>query len=72
MVAGTPNPFVPELRAVCPALDADLPLHPARLMGAIFDEGRWWFVVWSGTLGGFFVVVLAAVGTYAVVACSVG
>lgn len=70
---GAPQAFVPQLRAIVSALDRDLPVHRARSMGAIFDEGRWWFVVLSGTLGVFalFAVVLAAVGIYAVAACAV-
>ena len=70
---GAPHTFVPQLRAAVRALDRDLPVHRARSMGAIFDEGRWWFVVLSGTLGVFalFAVVLAAVGIYAVAACVV-
>ena len=73
LTEGPPHPFVPQLRAVVRAVDRDLPVHRARSMGAIFDEGRWWFVVLSSTLGVFalLAVVLAAVGIYAVAACSV-
>ena len=71
--AGAPETFVPQLRAIVGALDRDLPVHRARSMAAIIDEGRWWFAVLSGTLGVFalLAVVLAAVGIYAVAACSV-
>ena len=68
-----PRTFVPQLRAVVRALDRDLPVHNARSMAAMLAEGRWWYLVLSGTLGVFalFAVVLAAVGIYAVAACAV-
>ena len=42
-------------------------------MTVLLEDTRWWFVVLSGALGVFavFAVVLAAVGIYAVTACSV-
>ena len=73
LTEGAPHTFVPQLRAVVRALDRDLPVHHARPMAAMLAEGRWWYLVLSGTLGVFalFAVVLAAVGIYAVAACSV-
>ena len=73
LTESAPHTFVPQLRAVVRALDRDLPVHHARSMAAVLAEGRWWFLVLSGTLGVFalFAVVLAAVGIYAVAACAV-
>ena len=73
LTEGAPHTFVPQLRAVVRALDRDLPVHHARSMAAALAEGRWWYLVLSGTLGMFalFAVVLAAVGIYAVAACAV-
>ena len=68
-----PARFVPRLRAAVRALDPELPVHRAQPMATLLEEMRWWFVALSGALGVFavFAVVLAAVGIYAVTACSV-
>ena len=73
LTANAPATFVPQLRAAVHALDRDLPVYRAQSMATRFDDGRWWFVVLSGTLGVFavFAAVLAAVGIYAVASCSV-
>ena len=73
LAANAPATFVPQLRAAVHALDRDLPVYRAQSMATLFEDTRWWFVVLSGTLGVFavFAAALAAVGIYAVTACSV-
>ena len=73
LTENAPAGFAPRLRAAVRALDPDLPVYRAQSMTVLLDDTRWWFVVLSAALAVFavFAVVLAAVGIYAVTACSV-